>query len=249
MAPVLRFLVACVLACPLQALADVPEGVEAFGKARYADARKELSGPAEAGLPQAMVYMGEMLMRGLGGPRDELKARDYITRSQAAGNPHAMYLLGTMHLAGNLVERDPVKGAELVRQAADKGEAAAQNALGAWIAGGLYGFAKDDATALAWFRLAAEQKSAPALGWVGVFTEAGRGGIAQDNLLALDWYKKAGELGNAASMVSAGRMYALGRGVSPDGAEALRWLRRAAALNYTDSYVWLASVTVSVARS
>ncbi len=80
------------------------------------------------------------------------------------------------------------------------------------------------------------------MGWVGAFTEAGRGGMAQDNLQALDWYKKSGELGNSASMISAGRMYALGRGVSPDGGEALRWLRRAAALNNSDAYGWIASV-------
>lgn len=237
-----RLLALCVLVFPGLAAADVPEGVEAYGKARYADARKELAGPAEAGDARAMVYMGEMLMRGLGGARDELKARDYIARSQAAGNARAAFVLGNMYLAGNLVERDGPKGTDLVRQAADKGEAAAQNAMGAWLANGSNGFAKDDTTALAWFKLAADQKYPAALGWLGVFAESGRAGVAVDNLVALDWYKKAGDLGNAASMTSAGRMYALGRGVSPDGAEALRWLRRAAALNYSDSFVWIASV-------
>ena len=100
-----RMLFVCVLVFPGAARADVAEGVDAFGRARYADARKELAGPAEAFDSQAMVYMSEMLMRGLGGSRDELKARDYITRSHAAGNARATYLLGTMHLAGNLVER------------------------------------------------------------------------------------------------------------------------------------------------
>jgi S1-C subfamily serine protease len=237
-----RMLFVCVLMFPGAARADVAEGVDAFGRARYADARKELAGPAEAFDTQAMVYMGEMLMRGLGGSRDELKARDYITRSHAAGNARATYLLGTMHLAGNLVERDGAMGAELVRLAADKGEPAAQNAVGEWLANGTNGYAKDDANALAWFRLAADQKYPAAMGWIGGFTETGRAGIAQDNLVALDWYKKAGELGNSTSMVFAGRMYALGRGVSPDGAEALRWLRRAAALNKGEAFFWIASV-------
>ena len=201
-----RLLLPCALlsACVVQA--GVPEGVDAFAQSRFGEARKELAGPAEAGDAQAMAHMGEMLMRGLAGPRDE------------------------------------AKGAELIRQAADKGEAAAQNTLGAWLASGTQGYAKDDVNALAWFKLAAEQKNAAAMWWIGVFTEAGRAGIPQDNLVALDLYKKAGELGNAIGMTSTGRLYALGRGVSADGGEALRWLRRAAALNNYEAFGWIGSV-------
>ena len=43
--------------CSIHAYAGVPEGVDAFTRARYADARKELAGPAEEGDAQAMVYM------------------------------------------------------------------------------------------------------------------------------------------------------------------------------------------------
>ncbi|MCA3152276.1 MAG: hypothetical protein ING77_13985, partial [Rhodocyclaceae bacterium] len=56
-----RALVMCVLALPCAASANVPEGVDAFGKSRFADARKVLAAPAEAGEAQAMAYMGEML--------------------------------------------------------------------------------------------------------------------------------------------------------------------------------------------
>ena len=228
--------------CSIHAYAGVPEGVDAFTRARYADARKELAGPAEEGDAQAMVYMGEMLMRGLGGTRDELKARDYITRSQAAGNIRATYLLGSMHMSGNLVARDAAKGAELVRQAADKGEPAAQNLIGAWLANGANGYPKDEINALAWFKLAADQKNAAAMQSLGAFAELGLAGITQDNLVALDWYKKSGELGYAPGMTAAGRMYAMGRGVSADGGEALRWLRRGAAANHYEAFQWIANV-------
>ncbi|MCA3073640.1 MAG: trypsin-like peptidase domain-containing protein [Rhodocyclaceae bacterium] len=237
-----RALVMCVLALPCAASANVPEGVDAFGKSRFADARKVLAAPAEAGEAQAMAYMGEMLMRGLGGSRDELKARDYITRAHAAGNPRAGFLLGNMYLTGNLVERDGPKGADIMRIAAEKGEPAAQNAIGAWLANGTNGFAKDDDIALGWFKLAADQKHPAALGWLGAFAESGRAGVPQDNLVALDWYKKGGDLGDAASMVAAGRMYALGRGVSPNGTEALAWLHRAAALANSSAFAWIANV-------
>ena len=237
-----RVLMICVLAVPGAVQAGVAQGVEAFTGGRFAEARRELASSAEQGDAQAMVYMGEMLMRGLGGARDELKARDYITRAQAADNVRATYLLGTMHLSGNLVARDEAKGVELIRQAADKGEAAAQNTVGVWLANGTRGYAKDEANALAWFRLAADQKNAAAMGWMGNFTETGKAGLAQDYLLALDWYKKSGNLGYVAGMTAAGRMYALGRGVSADGAEALRWLRRAAAANYYEAFAWIGNV-------
>lgn len=235
-------LVICAIALPCVARAGVAEGVNAFNAGRHADARRELVTPAEAGDAQAMAYMGEMLMRGLGGTRDELKARDYITRAHAADNVRATFLLGTMHLSGNLVARDEEKGAGLIRQAADKGESAAQFRIGLWLANGTQGYAKDEDSALAWFKLAADQKNAAAMNAMGNYSEFGRAGIVRDYLLALDWYKKSGNLGNVAGMSNAGRLYALGRGVSADGTEALRWLRRAAAVNHYDAFRWIASV-------
>lgn len=239
---VTRFLMLCTLASAMPANAGVAEGVEAFTRGRYTDARKELTAPAEEGDAQAMTAMGEMLMRGLGGNRDELKARDYIIKAQATGNVRATFVLGSMYMTGNLVPRNTAKGLELVREAADKGEAGAQYVVGTWLANGSNGYPKDEVNALAWFKLAADQKSAAAMHFIGAYTELGLAGIAQDNLVALDWYKKSGELGYAAGMTAAGRMYALGRGVSADGAEALRWLRRAAAANNYQAYQWIASV-------
>ena len=57
------------------ATAGLPEGREAFDKQQYSEARKELIPLAEEGQAEAMAYVGEMLMRGQGGPRDELKAQ------------------------------------------------------------------------------------------------------------------------------------------------------------------------------
>ena len=245
MSIVKHLLMVCALAgscVPFSTYAAVADGVDAFTRGRYAEARKELTAPAEEGDAQAMAYMGEMLMRGWGGTRDELKARDYITRAQAAGDIRATYLLGSMHMSGNLVARDTSKGADLVRQAADKAEAAAQNLIGVWLANGTNGYPKDEINALAWFKLAADQKNAAAMRSLGAFTELGLAGITQDYLVALDWYKKSGELGNTASMTAAGRIYAMGHGVSPDGAEALSWLRRAAALNNYEAFQWIANV-------
>ena len=222
--------------------AGVAEGVEAHKRGRFADARKELTTPAETGDEQAMAAMGEMLMRGQGGARDELKARDYITRAQAAGNLRATYLLANMFLAGNLVTKDEAKGMQLMREAAEKGESSAQTTFGVWLYNGSNGYAKDEVTALAWFKAAAEQSNAAAMASLGTFYERGAGGVAQDYLVALDWYKKSGVAGNTTGMTAAGRVYALGRGVTADGNEALRWLRRAAVANHFEAFQWIAGV-------
>jgi S1-C subfamily serine protease len=222
--------------------AGVPEGVEAHTKLQFTEARKELADPAEQGDSEAMTLMAEMLMRGQGGPRDELKARDYILKAHEAGNTRATYDLGQMYLNGNLVNKDETKGVALVKQAAEQHYAQAQAVLGSWVSSGRYGFAKDEVIALAWFQAAAAQNNALAMGWLGSYYEDGKGGLAMDKLVALDWYKKGGERGYAYSMEAAGRMYAMGLGVSADGAESLRWFKRAVATGYVSSYSWIGSV-------
>ncbi|WP_296445776.1 tetratricopeptide repeat-containing serine protease family protein [Rhodoferax sp. UBA5149] len=224
------------------AQAGMPEGKEAFAKAQYADARKELAEPASQGDAEAMALMGDMLMRGRGGPRDELKAREYILQAHENGSNRGTFVLGLLYLYGNLVNKNEAKGIELVKQAAEKGYAPAQSQFGAWIGNGVYGYEKNETVALTWFKEAATQKDASAMNWLGFFYENGKAGLAQDPLIALDWYKKSAELHNTMAMVSTGRLYALGRGVSPDGAEALRWFKKAAALGSYQGYAWIASV-------
>ena len=224
------------------AVAGLEEGREAFDKRQFVEARKELTSLAEASQPEAMVYMGEMLMRGLGGTRDELKARDYITRAHESGSLRATYQLGLMTLSGNLVAHDVNKGLDLVKQAADQAYAPAQSLLGAWIATGEQGFPKDEAVALSWFRQAAEKKDPRAIFWLGRFAESGLGDVPQDKLQALDHYKTAGELGYAEALAAVGRIYALGLGVTPDGIEALKWLRRGMTAGSPSAYLGLGSL-------
>lgn len=219
----------------------VPEGLDAYNRWQYADARKELADPAAQGNPEAMALMGDMLMRGLGGSRDELTARQYILQAHQNGSVRATFLLGRMHQQGALVEKDEAKGTELIKDAANKLYPPAQTIVGAWINGGLMGYEKDESVALTWFKSAADMKDPAAMTWLGSYYENGRGGLDKDNLVALDWYKKAGMLRDTAGMVAAGRMYATGKGVSADGNEALRWMRMAVGQNYA-SHLWIGSI-------
>lgn len=222
--------------------AGVPEGLEWFGKQRYADARKELAEPAAVGDIEAMAAMGEMLSRGQGGNRDELKARDYILKALEGGSLRATHMAGTMYVNGNLVAKDEARGVALVQKAAEQGFAASQSLLGVWLSRGLNGLEKNELQGMGWFVQAAAQNDALAMNWLGDAAENGKAGVAQDALQALDWYKKSGELGNSSSMLAAGRMYALGKGVTADGNEALRWFRRALAAGNGNAFLWTGSV-------
>ena len=222
--------------------AGVPEGVEAYNKFRFTDARKELTEPAAAGDLEAMAVMGEMLLRGQGGARDELKAREYIIKAYEGGNSRATSTLGQLYLTGNLVNKDEAKGVELVKRAAEQRNPAAMSIYGTFVARGSFGIEKNEATAIKWYRESAALGDSVGMSWLADAYEYGKGGLTADNLTALDWYKKSGDKGNTSAMVAAGRMYASGKGVTAEGQEALRWLRKAAAYGNLSAYVWMAGV-------
>jgi uncharacterized protein len=233
---------ACALLCASAAYASLAEGKDYYDKSRFAEARKELADLAEAQDGEAMHLMGDMLLRGQVGARDELKAREYILKAHDKAVIGATFLLGRMHLVGNLVAKDEAKGIDLIKRAAEKSYAPAQTLMGVWIEEGLSGYSKDEAIALTWYKVAAEQKEHNAMYRLGSYHESGAGGLTADPLVALDWYRKSAAFFNSNSMVAAGRIYAMGKGVAPDGAEALRWLRKAAALTNSAAYPWLGSV-------
>ena len=222
--------------------AGVPEGLEAYSKFRFTDARKELTEPAAAGDLEAMAVMGEMLLRGQGGVRDELKAREYIMKAYDGGNPRATSTLGQLYLTGNLVNKDEAKGVELVKRAAEQKNPAAMSIYGTFVARGSFGIEKNEATAVKWYRESAALGDSVGMSWLADAYEYGKGGLTADSLTALDWYKKSGEKGNTSAMVAAGRMYASGKGVTPEGQEALRWFRKAVAYGNLSAYVWMGGV-------
>jgi len=186
--------------------------------------------------------MGEMLLRGQGGVRDELKAREYIMKAYDGGNPRATSTLGQLYLTGNLVNKDEAKGVELVKRAAEQKNPAAMSIYGTFVARGSFGIEKNEATAVKWYRESAALGDSVGMSWLADAYEYGKGGLTADSLTALDWYKKSGEKGNTSSMVAAGRMYASGKGVTPEGQEALRWFRKAVAYGNLSAYVWMGGV-------
>ena len=158
------------------------------------------------------------------------KRGDYATVLQLmrpmadAGNTRAQNKLGLMYENGRGVAKDDAQAVYWYRKAADQGEAYAQKNLGVMYANGR-GVAKDEAQAVAWYRKAADQGLAadqPRLD-VREWPRRGQGrhpgisaGIARPPTRASP---RADELG---------LMYANGRGVAKDDAQAVAWYRKAA---------------------
>src|SRR5262249_32110800 len=82
--------------------------------------------------------------------------------------------------------------------------------------------AKDEATALEWFRKAAEQGEVDGLRNLADSYQLGHG-VARDQGEAMHWYEKAAEAGDAKSQYNVGWAYMKGEGVGKDKKLGEKW--------------------------
>lgn len=117
---------------------------------------------------------------------------------------------------------------DLWQPLADQGNADAQAGLGNMYLGG-YGVARDEGSAMAWFRKAAEQGHARSQFSVGSLYYA-----RKEFGPAASWYRRSAEQGNAVAQIRLARMYAEGAGVPRDTIQAFKWFT--VAMRGSDSY-------------
>ena len=149
---------------------------------RYADRKDTLDADAQC-------YLGRLYAKGLGVPKDLVKAVEWYRKAAEQGYADAQYSLAEMYDKGEGVPKDSVKAVEWFRKAAEQGDAAAQSRLGSIYGGGL-GVPKNLAKAVEWERKAAEQGHALAqfsLGWMYQDGE----GVPKDEIEALAWFNLA----------------------------------------------------------
>jgi TPR repeat protein len=165
---------------------------------------------AHAGLAEAEVRLGRMLLAGEGAAKDEAAAAAWFARAAKTGNIEAHNMLGRCYENGWGIARDFDKAGRYYAIAASAGNAWAQYNLGHLFLDGL-GMPRDRNEAFAWYMRAAEQGHVRAMSLVGRCYEEGWG-VEKDAALARDWYRRSAEGGyfrgafNYASMlVSEGR--------------------------------------------
>jgi len=202
---------------------------------------------ADQGHAYAQNNLGWMYETGRGVQKDMNKAVEWYRRAAAQGNQLAkdhLKRLGknTAKVAPSPKPVSPKSasprpsptlpaGLENLVRRADQGDAETQTNLGVMYLNGR-GVAKNDKTAVEWFRKAADQGHADAQARLGWMYENGRG-LAQDDKMAVEWYRKAADQGDAFAQCNLGVMYENGYGVAKDMNKAVEWYRKAAAQGIT----------------
>jgi len=152
------------------------------------------------------------------------------------------------YAGGHGVPKDDVEAVKWCRLAAAQGRAAAQLELGYLLAVGR-GAPKDEVEALRWFTAASGQGNVRANNWVAYYTETAKGGLARDEVEAARLYRISADKGDAFAQAKLGIMYAEGRGVGRDAAEARRWLNLAAAQGDEEARDWLTRLDAGEMKS
>jgi TPR repeat protein len=117
---ILALLITC-LAAP--AWADYQAGMDAYGRADYAAALRELRPLAEQGDPGAQFYLGLLHENGDGVPRDFVKARQWYEKAAAQGEAKAQFYLGMQSAYGEGGPMDLVQAYMWYSLAAGNGNA------------------------------------------------------------------------------------------------------------------------------
>ena len=199
---------------------------------RFDEARREAAAAAKAGSTAAMILMGVMSQRGLGGPVDEPGALAWYRKAGEAGDPRGVALVATSAYSGMGVAKGSPEAKKLMdwtygrnvtqapteAQLAEKGNPRAQFNLAAQ-----YERAKDYPAALQWYELSAAQGFRPAELNLAQMYEKGIG-VKQDTAEARARYRRLAGLGDAEARYRAAKL-AAGAG---DYAEALKLYGRSA---------------------
>ena len=124
-----------------------------FDQGRFSKALNIWLPQAKAGDPEVQVLVGEMYRRGLGVPKDILRAYDWHKKSADQGNINGIYHIAQYHLHGQGgVEKDPVHALKIYQSAADQLHWRAQYVVShAYLTGEIY--QKDLVKALQWLEI------------------------------------------------------------------------------------------------
>ncbi|GAB6041450.1 SH3 domain-containing protein [Endothiovibrio diazotrophicus] len=135
--------------------ADTGEGLDAYRRGAYGEARTHWEPMAAGGDATAQCYLGYLYEQGLGVKRDLQRAVSWY-RNGATDAPLCQRSLGLLYRDGRGVGQDLREAVRWFRRAAFRGDTPARRLLGeAYLDG--QGVARSESMARAWFRQAADQ--------------------------------------------------------------------------------------------
>jgi TPR repeat protein len=175
---------------------------------------------ADHGDATSMNMLGWIYHYGEGVEQDYAKAREWYGRAANKGRTRAMNGLGLLYLKGLGVPQDYNKAREWFEKAAAKGEVSGMFNLGL-----LYGYTRDYAKAVEWYKRSIDiYDDAEAMRNLGLlYASPGVPQDYQDYAKAREWLEKAANKGEAGAMNDLASLYANGQGVEQDYGKALQW--------------------------
>ena len=181
---------------------------------------------AEAGNTDAIVYLADCYLKGLGTGKDEEAAFMWYLKGAEAGDTVCMTGTANCYLNGWGTEADLEKSFYWDMKAAEAGSPEAISNVAICYEGGL-GTEKNEAEALRWYERSAQ--SGYELGMYNLARCYMSGiGTDPDPEQALVWIKKLAESGNSYGMYNLGLMYQNGLGTETDLEQAYLWYLKAA---------------------
>ena len=193
---------------------DLERGIAAFEAEDYERAYELLESEAEAGKPEAQLYLGSIYNHGLGVQQDREKGMTLYLESAEGGNAEAQATVAYSYLKGITVSENHEKAAQWYQRAASQGDVSAQRSMGLRYKRG-EGVERDYQQAAEWFQRAAGQDDARAAYALGKIYREGKG-TEEDHAEAVRWFREAVEHGSVGARVRLAWHYEMGRGVETD---------------------------------
>jgi len=179
------------------------------------------------GNAEAQGRLGKLSYEGRGLHKDFHKAFELFQSASSQGDAYAMFGLARMYGSGEGIPKDDKKARLLIQDAASRGLQDAQLIVGLRYSGGSYGFAKDAAEAVKWWRLAAEQGNWFAQLQLARAYRDGEG-VPKDTLRAMEWYRKSAAQGDWLPQSLLAHEYADSKSPRADNVLAYAWFNLAA---------------------
>ncbi|TLD69734.1 hypothetical protein FEM03_15515 [Phragmitibacter flavus] len=205
--------------------------------------RQRAESAAQSGNGEAMLAMGQSLMRGDAGRVDEQAGLEWLEKSVNTGNPQAMVTLADVYLQGRGVAVSPSRAVQLLQGAADQGVPEAQDKLSVCYARGI-GTQKDDVKAFQLSEQAYRAGVTSARGNLGAMYLRGQG-VAPDAEKAVLLFTEGAELGHSESMFALAQCLEYGNGTRVNLEQATQWYRAAARKGNAEAVRWCSEKRVA----
>ena len=180
------------------------------------------SNEAEKGNAAAMLTLGNWYERGVGTPRNFIKAFEWYQKAALAGLPEGYYNVGVAYEEGMGNAGDPKKAFEAFEKSAELGLHQGLYKLAMLYFTGT-GVSKNEAWGLELLNRAADAGNMAAANDLGMVYFQGLYGQGQDYKKAIEMFQRAANLGNAEAMKNLAVFHRDGLGVEKDQAEELKW--------------------------